>query len=242
MGPSVPFLGAILLLAFGAAAVLLTIRGGRDTVLKRSSRDRIERRLVEIDRAEAAADRRPETAPGPHVGAAPIVGPRHRLWRDTSTILVVLGAGLAVVLTVVDIESPRRAVLQSTTAPPSELAGIITGASPPGTPGPSTAPTAAASAETATPEPTPAAPTESPATPETQSPPPAASRDRMAVLTPCAGKPDCFVYVVRRGDNLRSIAHWFGIPFDEFLALNPAIGDPTTVHAGDRITLPRPRR
>lgn len=242
MGPSVPFLGAILLLAFGAVAVLLTIRGGRDTVLKRSSRDRIDRRLVEIDQSDAVADRRPGSAAWTGVGPAPIVGPRHRLWRDTSTILVAFGAGLTVILTIVDIESPRGAVLQFTSPPPSEVAGVIPGAAPGGTPEASTAPTATPSAEAATAEVTPPASAASLATPGSESPPPAASGDRMAVLTPCPGQPDCFVYVVRRGDNLRSIAHWFGIPFDEVLALNPGIGDPTTVHAGDRITLPRPRR
>jgi hypothetical protein len=158
---------------------------------------------------------------------------------------VLLGVVLVVASALAQIQSPGGAVLQATSGPSTRAAAVtatltpsatrprVTSATTPaGDVASETRPTSAASAN-AMPAglPTPA--------------PTAVSRDtgdRMAVLKPCPDRPDCYVYVVRRGDNLVSIANWFGIPYHEVLALNPQISDPALMVAGDRITLSRPRR
>jgi hypothetical protein len=102
---------------------------------------------------------------------------------------------------------------------------------PSATPAPSEAPPSAS--PTATPEPT--------GTP-VSSAGPSPSSDRYAVLAPCPDRPDCYIYVIRQGDNLFSIAAWFGVPFPTVLELNPWIGDASRIKPGDRLTLPPPTR
>jgi hypothetical protein len=103
-------------------------------------------------------------------------------------------------------------------------------------PTPGASPTPAATTSP-TPEPT-VAPT------PTQTPPstPAPTSDRYALLEPCPSTPDCYIYTVRAGDNLQSIASYFGVLYETVLDLNPAITDPTTIQPGDKITLPPPTR
>jgi LysM repeat protein len=40
---------------------------------------------------------------------------------------------------------------------------------------------------------------------------------------PCPDAPDCFVYTVRSGDNLWSIARYFGVSLDAVYERNPGI-------------------
>jgi len=60
------------------------------------------------------------------------------------------------------------------------------------------------------------------------------------VLTPCPSAPNCWVYVIRSGDNLVSIANWFGVDYDRMRAMNPNLRVP--IHTGDRLHIPTPTR
>jgi hypothetical protein len=46
--------------------------------------------------------------------------------------------------------------------------------------------------------------------------------------------------VIRAGDNLTSIAHWFGVSYSRMLAMNPDLRVP--IHAGDKLLIPTPTR
>ena len=105
-------------------------------------------------------------------------------------------------------------------------------ATPTASPPPTTAPTP-------TPDPTPT-PTTAPTTAPTPKPAPTSSR--YAVLDPCPSTPDCWIYTVRSGDNFVSIVNWFGVPYQTVVDMNPGMGDPTTIRAGDKIRMPPPTR
>jgi len=242
--PSVIFLIAATVLAV-AAVVLLRLGEHRgDPVLDRTSRERIRRRIRELDRP---AQGRAAAAVPIAAARAGLPEPHRRLWRDTSAVLVFVGAGLMVVLAATQTPLLTGAVLDATSRPAGGLAA------PPATSptlsnlvAPATAATGPVAGSAAIPPPIQQA-TPSPRPTEVPTRAPAASSlrgtsDRMAVLTACPDQPACYVYVVRRGDNLVSIATWFGIAYDDVLKLNPQIRNPGQVHAGDRITLPQPRR
>jgi hypothetical protein len=99
-------------------------------------------------------------------------------------------------------------------------------------------PTPEASVDSATAAPS-LAPT--PATTLTPSATPVASSDRYALLEPCGDEPDCWIYTVREGDNLDSIARYFGVPFDVVVERNPWT-ETTPLVAGQELRLPPPTR
>jgi LysM repeat protein len=95
-------------------------------------------------------------------------------------------------------------------------------------PTPSPAPTPSPS-PTATPSPTPS-PTPTPAT--------KASASRLALLKPCSDAPNCYVYVIRSGDNMISIANYFGVSLTTVKAMNPWTKNGLTIGRGLRIPTP----
>ena len=95
-------------------------------------------------------------------------------------------------------------------------------------PSPSSSPSAVASATPglATPRPTPA---------------PTPKSDRYKLLRACPGTPKCWIYRVRSGDNLYSIANYFGVSKNAIYARNPWLRS-TGLRAGQELRLPPPTR
>jgi hypothetical protein len=84
------------------------------------------------------------------------------------------------------------------------------------------------------------APTPSPTVAPT--PAPAATSDRFALLQPCpGGRADCYVYVIRAGDNLFSIANYFGVSLAAVYDLNPWTRT-DGLRVGRELILPTPTR
>jgi hypothetical protein len=131
--------------------------------------------------------------------------------------------------------SPQAVVASGDTGPSAE---------PSGTTQSSLEPSTQPSLEAATAVPT-VAPTPTPTPAPTATPRPTAtplpSSDRYALLKPCGDAPDCWIYTIRGGDNLVSIANYFGVPFDTVTELNPWTKT-TQLVAGQELRLPPPTR
>ena len=64
---------------------------------------------------------------------------------------------------------------------------------------------------------------------------------RYKLLKPCPNRKDCYIYVVRSGDNLFSIANYFGHSLATIYRLNPQYPE-TRLRVGDPIRMPPPTR
>jgi LysM repeat protein len=75
----------------------------------------------------------------------------------------------------------------------------------------------------------------------TPSPATTPKSDRYKLLKACGDAPKCWIYTVRSGDNLFSIAHYFGVSMDSIYARNPWLRD-SGLRAGQQLRLPPPTR
>jgi LysM domain len=107
-------------------------------------------------------------------------------------------------------------------------------------PAPTPTPTIAPSPSPSASPPASAAPTPSPTRTPAPTPRPTRTSDRYAVLTRCPSTPNCWIYTVRAGDNLQSIANWFGVPLDRIWEMTPGLTTP--IHVGDKLRMPPPTR
>jgi cell division septation protein DedD len=155
-------------------------------------------------------------------------------------LVLATSASLAFVMVRGGLELPV-AVL---TASPIASQGAVAQAS--ATPAPTTAPTPIPTATpslapTPSPSPTPT-PTPRPTAKPTAKPTtrPAPTSDRYALLRPCPGTPRCWIYRVRAGDNIYSIANYFGISQDSIYDLNPFVRN--GLRPGQDLRLPPPTR
>lgn len=145
-----------------------------------------------------------------------------------------LDLGIGAAPTAPAASSSAVAVVPSASAAPSASVEIPASPSPVATPAPS------ASAE-ATPSPTATpTPTSTPEPSVSLEPTAAPTSDRYALLTACPDKPDCWIYRVRSGDNLFSIAKYFGVPLATVKALNP--WTQSGLKVGRDLILPPPTR
>jgi hypothetical protein len=142
-------------------------------------------------------------------------------------------------------------------APSSSAVAVVTSPSP--SPAPSAAPASAAAgtpspvasatpnpspSPSSTPQPSPtptATPTAAPTAKPTPKPTKKPTSDRYRLLTACANRDGCWVYTVRSGDNLFSIAKYFGHSLKTIYRWNPQY-PATALKVGAKIRMPPPTR
>jgi hypothetical protein len=128
--------------------------------------------------------------------------------------------------------SPSLSILP-TEAPASIAASPSASPSPTASPTPSPTPSPSPSP---TPSPTPE-PTPEPTPKPTKKP----TSTRYRLLDACADRENCWVYTVRAGDNLFSIANYFGHSLNTIYSWNPQYPE-TALKTGAKIRMPPPTR
>jgi LysM repeat protein len=186
---------------------------------------------------------------------SPAVHGRTQVTPAIAASLIILGlsftASVAFGLANGGLALPSSAV--GTPVATSSVAVVEPSATPVPTAASTPAPTAATSSEPSpslTPSPT-VAPsvTSVPTTTPTTTPQPTATADptakptsdRYKLLKACPDKPDCWIYKIRSGDNLFSIAKYFGVSLATVKSLNPWTKT-ERLKVGRELILPPPTR
>ena len=185
---------------------------------------------------------------GPNDPPEPV--PMVRPGRPAIAVAIAVFAGAFVLSLAFVVANGGLVLTAAEPTPSSGTAGVVTSAAPtaPPTPKPTPEPTVAPTPE---PLPTPSVapsasvpPTPLPTASATPTPTPKATAkptsSRLALLKPCPDKPNCYLYVIRSGDNLFSIGKYFGVPLKTITALNPWVSSGLTV--GRALQLPPPTR
>ena len=150
---------------------------------------------------------------------------------------VIANGGL--VLSAAPIATPAGGVLgeietSAPTAAPTPVATAVPTPTPTSTPSPSPSPSPSPTpTPTSTASPTPAATPEPTPRPTTRP-----ASNRYALLSPCPDRSNCYIYVIRSGDNLYSIANYFGVSLSTVEAWNPWTQNGLVVGRGLRIPPP----
>jgi LysM repeat protein len=143
-------------------------------------------------------------------------------------VIAVLSARGGLSLPAAATASPGVAAASPSVASPS--------ASPTASPSPSPSPSRSPSPSVAP------SPSAVPSTTPSVSPSPSTpfTPEQLAVLKPCPGKPDCYQYRIKSGDNLHNIATFFGVTYPALLAANSQITNPSIIHVGQQVIIPFP--
>jgi LysM repeat protein len=166
-----------------------------------------------------------------------------------ASVLVFILAFAASVAFVVSRGGLELAAGLPSASPDPSVAAVPSSTPAPTAAPPSTKPTASPVLATATPTVAPTATSPSPtagatSTPTAKPTPTATPRptsDRYALLTACPNTARCWIYRVRRGDNLFSIANYFGVSLDSIYARNTWLRT-SGLRQGQQLRLPPPTR
>jgi LysM repeat protein len=146
-------------------------------------------------------------------------------------------SAVAVVVTSPSPSAAPTMLASQVVASPSAPATATPAPTPPPSPSPSPSPSATPSASpSSSPSPSPSR-TPKPTAKPTKAP----TSTRYALLAPCPSKDGCWIYTVRSGDNLFSIAKYFGHPLSTIYRWNPQYPG-TALKVGAAIRMPPPTR